>query len=685
MQTELVLNKTKTNVHYLHSGIIVFLIMLYTLLATVVNGISFSDGLLFFLYQIFAIYVPGIACLLLLRFESKSSLEFFGLSYAIGYCLNLLLYFLIVPFGLQNYSSYIVCAYAIMTSFYVINVLYKKSHTNNFGESTENKEWIYWIILSVALFVMQFMMYGLNNSLPVVGDRIYYMDQLYWEGNIVALSQNFPPMNIRSSGVIYGYHYFSSMQLSLVHLATNIRIGTLGMCYTYIQSNLLLVFSGFILFNRVLKNINRTAIAMGILFFTAGFEQYTYMNNIHHIIKSPFGFDYGISFGMFFVALVIIQWEKKKFSPTTFFLILLTFFACCGIKAPIACVVLCGLLVFCFWWVVFEKKWVMGLVYCIFCTLILVSMYLLLMKGYVQADSSDTGTSIGFLSTILRTPIYSVFNEFLIQSGINLSNRIVRLILVIPFVFLSQLGLYSLGFFGLLKRVSNLRKSDAVDLACIGMIFAGITAMLFISHIGLSQMYYLLASYPFLLLFGMKMLPEIDQSKRKKYKSAVKIICVVCITAGFVLFSYYSLSYIKSGMSQYLNKDESKIHNMEANYVSVKSYEAFDWVRKNTAIDSILVTNLTITSKVTSCTSVFTERQMWLEGTYYSTLSDNETKRRYEIIERGVNNDSKAIIQMANEGVNYILICNWLSPNSVKNDSFPIAFENDDYTIYKLN
>jgi len=50
-----------------------------------------------------------------------------------------------------------------------------------------------------------------------------------------------------------------------------------------------------------------------------------------------------------------------------------------------------------------------------------------------------------------------------------------------------------------------------------------------------------------------------------------------------------------------------------------------------------------------------------------------------------VNNDCKAIILMTNEGVNYILFCNWLSPSSAKIDSFPIAFENSDYTIYKLN
>jgi hypothetical protein len=117
-------------------------------------------------------------------------------------------------------------------------------------------------------------------------------------------------------------------------------------------------------------------VAMTLLFFTAGLESYTYMNNIAHVITSPFGFDIGLALGMFFFCFVILQWQQKEFNIRTFIVTLFVFLACSGTKAPIACVLLCGLGVFCLYWMFIEKKWGMGFLYGTGCFLILVLLLL---------------------------------------------------------------------------------------------------------------------------------------------------------------------------------------------------------------------------------------------------------------------------------------------------------------------
>ena len=235
--------------------ILIFGVLLFGIvMASLYSVPIFSKGLVFSLYTLTGMLLPGYALVNLLNIECKTDIELIAYIIFFGYFVSFVQYFFVVPFGIQDY------AFVVWIFFSVASVLYlflknKRSLLISFKNKDDFGMWSCLLIFVLVLFV-KCGLYAGQNLLPYDEVQItgIHEDLLYWIGNTVELTKRFPPFNFRLYGQTYNYHYFSSVQLAMTSLATGISPGLVSLCFSYIYPSLMLVFGGYVVFSKCTQN-----------------------------------------------------------------------------------------------------------------------------------------------------------------------------------------------------------------------------------------------------------------------------------------------------------------------------------------------------------------------------------------------------------------------------------------------
>jgi hypothetical protein len=654
-------------------------------LAACACGVSIRQCFLFAFYQTGIIFVPGIAiyfCLYSNKKDETDSLGFCCISYAIGYGLQIVAYFLIAFTGFHFFSAQIVCGLLLIIS---VPVILMKAHQSSL---TIKRSGTVWYVLFLLFLLLTFFAYSARYLLPGVKNDIavYHADALYWIENAAALTKSFPPAELRMSGTILYYHYFASAYLAFANMVTGIDVFSLGYAL-YPFGKCLIFFGGLYTLSKVFSYDRRKQFFfLFVLLFTTGLEKYSIVNYVAHILTLPFGFDLSFGFGAYFLAYLIRQNGSLNTDKQSCILAVFSFLMCTGHKAPVALVYLAFAGVLCLCWLLgkqFRKAFTNGLPL-LFCFLFVMVVCI----GFLT--NKDNGVGVGGFShvaTLRASPLFNSYEPVALNREPGISGIFSILFIYLKLMVLLILSINPLLIFLIVHGIADCIYNNTfkqIDWALLAAIVFGFFMGLFNAQEGVSQMYYTLAVTIPAAVFGIIHL----NLNGKRYQKVVCYISVILASVQCIWFFNNSgvAMTVFNGVHTLTDTNYKIAEEIIPYSIQKSDYEALCWVRDNTNAHSVVLTDRSVLCNLDNYMyyGTFSERQMYLEGDryFYQTFLEQREKRK-EVICELYQNSIDALEFAIQDGVDYILQTKWLTPSFEGLGCTPV-YESNTITVWQI-
>lgn len=657
----------------------ILLLALFTGMTMVAGSTSPAAGLVFLLFQILFILLPGAGVLAVLGIKPVSKLELVSFSYGIGYAVNIITYYLIMLSGIKEYAVWVLC----LEAFLAAAVLYKKKDCLLTLEEDTAGNIICGVML-VILFLCRFFLYFGVNKIPSAGEANFYTaDLMYYIGNSVEMAKECPPMDFRWHIQPYKYHLFGSAQMALLQMVVKIPMVMLEFSYGFIQPCMLLVFSIYSLLKRMGLKKEFCALGLSAILFMTGWEEGTFCTYAAHMLIVPFGFDIGLAYMLLSVLFYILYLREQKINVKILSALLIFTAACTGAKGPFAVVLIGAIGIDCAYRFLVKRAYKQTLAV----GLSMLGVFLLIFFGVISEgfNTVNGGNGLGIkpLGIVLDSRVGGAVLRRLpasLPEGIRYGlTAILYLIMGIP-----GLGMLPVMVFAVRKKIN--RDILEKNLIFLYLIVIGVILGLFTSQSGYSQMYFLFAGIPFVAVLVVKALSGI--CGRHKNRVTWGIAAVILLLGIYGCCQYKG--YYKTGLDNLTKGTGTGWQTEQPNLVTYEEYEAYEWIRKNTDEDSLLVSNVMLRPNHgrSFVTGAFSERHLWLEGWEYGYVvrSVEEVSRQQDITARAMENDAGAIETLISEGVDYLVQIKQISPGFRLDTQFgsPV-FENNGVCIYQLS
>lgn len=672
--------------------ITLFLIVGYSFVASLIFRISILNTISYIYLQFFLTFIPGIALYILFQKKEKSWLIIVVLSYALGYALNILEYFLLMPFNLGNLLKYL----SIFISIFSIFILVKKPLIcRPFKLKDIIKDEIIYIF--VIVLVWETYSYAITNTSPLLsGITTYSRDLQYWINNSVGLYLQFPADNAFLSGMPLYYHYFSSLHIAFSSLVTGINIFTLSLPL-YPLTKSILMYGGIYYLLDVFNATNKQKIFLIIvLLLSSGFENISIVTNISHFHLLPFGMDIAIAYGSLFLGIFIEAYKNssKKFDWSLYF-IAITFYAIlAGIKSPTVTVLSVFPAVICIIWL-FQKKFKYCFIYgfSILTVFIIIGIFCSgMLYVFGETDSLYSVTTYSMADIAIYSPTSSTFTNALISTGVMTiySHPLI--------VILFGISCIKLIFDIIKKRID--KKILFIKIGLIITVLISIAAWQIINAGGHSEMYFIMSSYIAMVALCVEPLSLI-----KTEKNIINKILIYTF-----IFCYFIAQIILGATNQW-NKhaiDKARVNGIkilrdsgemplkdtyEINGIAKTDVEGLSWIRDNTPLNSIIIADRAMfDADEYGYThyfyyTIFAERQMYVEGTSFINPTGtygNIVKERHQLVNDLFNNVQGAYEGIVSEGVDYIVQTKWITPQFEPNKNMTLVCSTYTINIYRV-
>lgn len=618
---------------------------------------SLFDTMAVSLWHIAGTILPGMALAALLsrKHAQYRIIEWLTISFALGYCANILSYFLFVPFQLQMLIPYWGIALTVGSLFVLVRSEFRFS-----VQKINRADMMGLACLTVCLGIT-YLCYSAYNAAPVSNVYpTYATDLMYWIENASALANSFLPMDPRVSvGETYYYHFFSSIQIAYVSLLSGADIFTLGTVFFALGKTVLCFGAFYLLLSRYSPKLQWFGL-IAILFCT-GLEEKSIVTYCHHLWINPFGFDIGYAFEALFLYCFLHQ-EENSFDFNNFLLCILFFAVCCGSKAPNALVILVIPGVICLKWLT-EKEYTKAFGYGL-SLLFIFALIMITCIGLFIASVGDGSMEISVPDgeKVLQTVVYS--NPLII-------------------------GLFALclGLFVLDKKVRSI-----VSIAASLCGFSGLLLGVIVTQDGHSEMYFTMSAFVPCLLFAAEVLDRYEWkhivAKRTVATLAGFVMAGEIVSMLFVGYHGGIGQYAKKGLKNILCKDAVAQQFCDASSFTFADYDALAWVRDNTPRDSVLLSDRSVINKEDGFMyyGAFSERQQYLEGDrYFRDRYLEERTRRRLFIEKVFANDEDALKRIAEENIDYVIQTKRITPGFEGNSSILcLVYETSTVRIYDV-
>ena len=150
-----------------------------------------------------------------------------------------------------------------------------------------------------------------------------------------------------------------------------------------------------------------------------------------------------------------------------------------------------------------------------------------------------------------------------------------------------------------------------------------------------------------------------------------------------------AISSVVHGINALKNSSEEEIRNIGKNGIRSSDVDALRWIRDNTPLDSIILSDKAVITDNTHyyLYGMFCERQQYLEGTDMLVLAgeevQNEIQRRKDLITDIYNNGG--IEKVREEGVDYIVQTNDITPGFIYDvDELILVKNTETMNIYQI-
>lgn len=673
-------NRIKDYIEFL---IPVVIMAIFSLWIAGLYQISWKNGFSFFVFQIGGILLPGMGMILLINWKTMSRLELFAFSYAVGYGLNIVSYYLTVPFGLQNFLQYLILAEAVAG---IIMIIKKREHIKQL-ESDRMGGLFCCVLIVFYLVIQSFTVCAANFFPPLVEENSVYHDLLYWIGNTITLMRGYPAMSFREYPQYpYTYHFFSSMQLSVIAIVTNIRPVFLGFGFSVIQPAIIMITGAYVLLRKITAKKALILFAMIAVFFTEGKVDLTRVAVIYKLLVAQFGFDIGMGFYLFFFYTLWLQWKQEKFDLKLCCMTIFFFVLTLGSKSPFGAMALGAAGILCLVWL-FRKQFQKAFAYGIPLVISFILMYLFV----VNLGSSDQPEA-SLMQTILNSePFIYWISPYLRLTHENLLaffgdralfRPLVELLTGTIALILSNYCIFLSFIYLLFMKVIKVRRWDGFDTACMAVIVVGTVITMNWGNPDSSVVYFMMTAYIPAVLFSVRTAEQLYAVEG--YWKGVRKAGLTTLFAGIMLCGIvdtyqqsdgYSYS-LKKGWKNITASQENSVDPKDRSYICTDDYAAYEWIRCNTTEDTLVTVNVGLQrgrdegSRYGRVPGVFTER--------YIVRNEDSDALFYDL-------DYSRIQDLKEMGIAYIIYNRTATPDfSLPEEAGEAVYENATNIIYKI-
>ena len=643
------------------------IIILFFCLLIGITCSSVLSGIKYFVYQLFIVLVPGLCLCHIAGIKMDDNIKNVLFPYTSGLIVVLLEYLLCAVVGNSIFNIVISLLVSVFSLVYLIrnNVLSDSGDRNN--------SYIYLVTLGITLIICYFSV-TLHTVLPdVQGASSFHKDFLFWIGNSISFMKGLPVENFRLVGNTFYYHYFSSIVLAHTSMITGIGVFEVGYCYSYLIPCVLLSSSSIYLLSQFTKERMLLIVGIIMILFVDGWACFL----PDHIYYCPFGFDYGYAISMMAGACLIEKYKKNDLDLRSVLFLGVLIALNTGFKGPNAIITLMAFAMVSLIMLI-QKKWKKAILYGLIWLASFLVIYFIcivdLRPGAVETNPLIFTGIIGAFDNNFWA--IAILNR-LIGYGFA-DNGISRIIALILYIFENNVGalvLFTIASIYYIRYVVVNRKHDDILAILVVTALWGIVLTIATYQEGNSQSYFIMAGFPFAVSSGIYVLDRIGKGKVR----TILLILVVILSARDFK------SFLIDGVFGKINESielRSKPINREGRrfYATRQEYEVGLWLKDNTdsndyiALDCFEYDGLRKEEEL----GVFSERFIWNDG-YYSNITERD--RRRSIVDRVFVNDVKAIEELKNEKVRYLV--QTLSQHPLILD-LEIVYQSDDFVVYRI-
>lgn len=617
-----------------------------------------------------------------------------------SFCFTLILSFYLGFFVLM--AEYFICSILnILFLFPWINILFSIAYL-----IAKRKKIISWakgihfqkkMLLPVLYILFIYFLSYIYVTLPyanLLSKEVIYLPEDYFNhiGLITSLSKGFPAYDLKVSGTVLYYHYFQDLFFGMCK-----NIFRMASYDLLIQGTPMLVSFTFgvstYAFMKPKENTNQKWTAFSVFFIfvclancgiplarTTLSSGYTAWYN-YHIFTSINANAFGLS-AVSTLLLVIEKLDLKQFSLKDASLLFILLFITTGIKGPYGIVVLVAFSLALLLKVLTEKeKDTRVLLYILSSFLGFYIAYRYVITGTnAYGTSKTTEVSLSLTGTLERTIFSSIANHGTLMILLGL--------LVVAVVAIGPMMIYYCK-----ALVLDIRKafqhSLKIELATMHWtVIIGIGGFLLVNQSGYSQGYFLnVAILPMLYLCFNEVLNEKITKLDQCYLSVITVF-------GLILMALDGKVNLAKGLAA---QDALGLHyNVAVSDYSItqEEYEGLEWLRENTDQNAIVATDHRgITGYETAgndcrffAYSALSERQMYLEGFSYSSVSAEALEEKIEVNDAIYASGGETLYKLLeNNHIDYVIVTKrYTDAFDPVYEKIQPCFSNDAMTIYKV-
>lgn len=658
--------KNKSLTHFV---VLQILVLLCSIISSFFYATSLQNGLVFFLLQFFAVFIPGLAVCIFFETLYETIERTIAFSYCFGLILLIVEYYLTALTGVWFLSKIIGLLVAIFSG-YIIFRNYHKIDDIACDSFSYNA-----IVLTAFIIIIDLYTVSLANPIPVDYSSVRYnKDFFYWVGNNISFLKGLPVNDFRLAGYGFYYHYFSNIIVAQQNLISGISVVILSFCYSYIIVAMLLVYSSFCFLRQLINNKYLVLLGVFLILFTEGTTIYM----ASHLYFCPFGFDYAYAIGMLAICILLDMYHNDDYSLKSVILSCLLIMFTTGLKGPVALVILMGFGCVTLSLLIrkqFKKGLILGfawllsfvLIYCIF-------VYDISGKTISTNELMFLGPIAAFDNNLWAIDI---LNELLNKGYAD--NGISRLLALVMFIIRSNRGamiLLILSVFYIFFEILN-KRADVKLLVIVSVAIWGILLTINTHQDGNSQLYFIMSCIPYAAMSGLYVADRLSL----KWGYLLWLAVVVVLLFSFSDLKRFAIERVKDGIDNavfvYKGYDQ---FNDKGYRMTSEEYQMAMWLKDNCEPLDYIAQDCFAYEQVSKeeLLGVFSERFIWNDGKYAYEI---ETDRRRAIVDRVYMNDLNAIDDLKKENVRYLIQTLSQHPHIL---NFDIVYRSDNYVIYKL-
>lgn len=660
----------KARIEYRQHILLAVILFGMSMVAGIGNRVNMSTVLSFAGFQICCILIPGTMLFDGFPIEGITDIERVLLSYAVGYSLNIICYF--VTYLLNIYNS-LQGIYILVFAVSTVVIVVRKDRYVKENQENQASDYV-WIWLIAILFVVSFITFSCRYALPTyIEGNSYFNDLFFWAGDAVELNKEFPPADFRTLQPNYRYHYFSALQLAVVSRVTGIAVARVAFTYSFIQAAVLMGLSAYCLTVRMIRNSKVRVITLLLLFFSTGFEKIILVTYFWHIYFLPMGFNTAYAFEMTIALLLIIQMKEDKVSSSNVIWMMIFFAICTGLKGPVGTVIMVGIGVSCLQWLC-KKEYKKAFGYGIAALCTFAMMYFLFMQGALKNYDTHVKTT-----QTIQTANETVQTDQMVQrvqDGID--GKINRMLRFIGYsILLNPWTVWAAFIYVCICSLLKTIKKDEIMFS--SMILIGISLGYFIVMNGHSEAYFSVSIFCFTAILagkGIEKIAEVgamylvDNKVKMWICKSFMALFVICMIMFSYKFSYYK-DTVSGGMTNLIGRTSSDVIE---DGISKKEYEAYDWIRTNTEEMALLLCDRQLEGDMFA-SGVFSERHV-----YYCLHSEEVDEAR-----KVFQGEEEYLQKFIDKGIDYIVQTKRFSPNfTVGEERCKKVFENTDTVVWQV-